>query len=699
MAGNLTAMIASIFSGAVSTDPYFNYTTLLLSTTATNGQQNNTFQDSSTNNFTITRNPATGPNAPTQGTFSPFSPTWWSNYFDGTGDYLQTASNAAFDLGTGNFTLEFWVNPTGVSQAFITRQSSASGWGNIQWYLNTDASGNLVLAVSNGVNGTNVFANPNIPRNAWSHVAIVRNTNIWYVYLNGVSQSLANGTAYSSSMETNATGQPLNIGGFPGWALTTGNIADVRLVKGIPVYTGNFTPPTKPLSTSGAASASAYSSTTNVNTTFAASATSLLTCQSNRFVDNSNNNFTITRNGDTSVVPFSPFNPTSAWSASTVGGSGYFDGTGDYLTANDNTALELGSSNFCLEFMYYPTSSANTDFVTKRVNASSYGVIIAQTGLALNFWLSSNGSSWDLFSNAALGSVTLNAWNHLAIYRIGNAWYSSLNGTITTLSASLSGSVVNNAANWNIGGNNYASGSVIGYLSNFRLVIGSSVYTSTSAPIPTAPLTAITNTSLLLNFTNSGIYDATAKNVLETVGTAQASTTQAKFGTTSMYFDGVTTPADYLIPPLSPYSRIGSGDYTLEMWLRPGNVTTLQALLSYGSTAFRIFLNSSNIWFLNSGTTIVQYNSVVTTANQWYYLVLVRKGSSGTNCAIFLNGTRLSTGFANTTDFNTGTPNIGGEGASNLYQGYMQDFRLTRFARYDPANSTITVPTAAFPVQ
>jgi hypothetical protein len=187
--------------------------------------------------------------------------------------------------------------------------------------------------------------------------------------------------------------------------------------------------------------------------------------------------------------------------------------------------------------------------------------------------------------------------------------------------------------------------------------------------------------------------------VLETVGTAQASTTQAKFGTTSMYFDGVTTPADYLIPPLSPYTRIGAGDYTLEMWLRPGNVTNLQALLSFGSGSFRIFLNSSNIWFLNGGGSIVQYNSVVTTANQWYYLVLVRKGSSGTNCAIFLDGTRLSTGFANTTDFNTGTPQIAAESGGSLYQGYMQDFRLTRFARYDPANSTITVPTAAFPVQ
>jgi len=58
----------------VDSDPYFNYTTLLLPGNGTNGAQNNTFVDSSTNAFTITRNGNT-----TQGTFSPFSQTGWSN--------------------------------------------------------------------------------------------------------------------------------------------------------------------------------------------------------------------------------------------------------------------------------------------------------------------------------------------------------------------------------------------------------------------------------------------------------------------------------------------------------------------------------------------------------------------------------------------------------------------------------------------
>ena len=46
MAGNLTAMIASIFSGGVTADPYYEYTTLLLPGNGTNGAQNNLFLDS-----------------------------------------------------------------------------------------------------------------------------------------------------------------------------------------------------------------------------------------------------------------------------------------------------------------------------------------------------------------------------------------------------------------------------------------------------------------------------------------------------------------------------------------------------------------------------------------------------------------------------------------------------------------------------
>ena len=85
-------------------DPNFENVTLLLHGDGTNGGQNNTFVDGSTNNFTITRNGNT-----TQGSFSPYG-DFWSNYFDGTGDALTTATSAALNIFTsGDFTVELFA--------------------------------------------------------------------------------------------------------------------------------------------------------------------------------------------------------------------------------------------------------------------------------------------------------------------------------------------------------------------------------------------------------------------------------------------------------------------------------------------------------------------------------------------------------------------------------------------------------------
>ena len=105
MSGVLHGVIASLKTAVASvTDAYFKYVSLLLNTTSTNGAQNNTFLDSSTNAFSVTRNGDT-----TQGSFNPYMPTgYWSGYFDGAGDFLSVPDDAAFLL-TGDFTVEAWI--------------------------------------------------------------------------------------------------------------------------------------------------------------------------------------------------------------------------------------------------------------------------------------------------------------------------------------------------------------------------------------------------------------------------------------------------------------------------------------------------------------------------------------------------------------------------------------------------------------
>ena len=73
-------------------DAQFNYVAMLLHGDGTNGAQNNTFLDSSTNNFSITRNGNT-----TQGSFSPYGSNW-SMYTDNSANYILFPQNSNYDL-------------------------------------------------------------------------------------------------------------------------------------------------------------------------------------------------------------------------------------------------------------------------------------------------------------------------------------------------------------------------------------------------------------------------------------------------------------------------------------------------------------------------------------------------------------------------------------------------------------------------
>ena len=185
-----------------------------------------------------------------------------------------------------------------------------------------------------------------------------------------------------------------------------GSISNLRIVKGTAVYTSNFTPSTTPLT--------------------AITNTSLLTCQSNRFKDNSANNYAIVPYGTTSVQRFSPFAPTAEYSTATIGGSGYFDGNGDYLSVADNAALILGTSDFTIECWVYPlaVNGSNANPLINKLNGgSNTGWLLGMSSTSL--WQFSTGSSVIVRA----GAVSLNTWTHLAAVRSSGTTTLYVNGT------------------------------------------------------------------------------------------------------------------------------------------------------------------------------------------------------------------------------------------------------------------------------
>jgi hypothetical protein len=647
-----------------NSDQYFNYNSLLLNGDGTNGAQNNTFLDSSTNNFTITRNGNT-----TQGSFSPYG-NLWSNYLNGSTCYLNAPSSTNFAMGSGNFTIEAWIYPTTTSAGTRVFEFSGNTY-NID--INTSATGKI--SYYNGSSSIISSGTP-ITINAWQHIALVRNSGTATIYVNGVS------VASSSDSGNITAAQTLYIGGVTnGWF--QGYISNVRVNKGTAVYTSNFTPSTTPLT--------------------AISGTQLLTCQSNRFIDNSSNAFAITTSGTPSVQRFSPFNPTAPYSTTTIGGSGYFDGTNSSnLSIPSSSAWSFGSGNFTWEAWVYPAlSSGDTGDHWVISWPTSYG-----SGGGSVFGLNIYNGGWrvGMFNSYEItGSATpyYNQWNHIALVRNGNTLTFYINGTSF---GSISVSGVTFTANGGPYISSYASSpggnnSWVGYLSDIR-INNTALYTTTFTP-PTAPETAVSGTQLLLSYQNAGIPDLAMQNDLQTVGSAQVSTSVKKYGTGSLSFDGSTS---YLNQPANPVYNFGSGNFTIESWVY---------ITSYSGGPF-IFDSESNssygvgiqistsgkavFWYSTNGTTFPNITGGTTlSTGTWYHIAVVRNGSA---LNLYINGVSdASTTISGSISY-TGYNIIGARSnlptsVTNYFNGYLDDFRITvGLARY---TANFTPPTSALP--
>ena len=434
--------------------------------------------------------------------FGPFGDGYWSNYFDGTGDYLTTNSTNAIRFTTGAYTVEMWIFPlTGSGERGIFSTSGSSIYGISMWRSGTTL---YLEERATAYNSANPRLTGTITLNKWSHIALSRDST------SGTLRGFIDGTQFSSTTT--------NLRDIQGYAATIGDnastansfdgyISNVRLTN-LNLYTGTFTPSTTP-----------FTSDSN---------TKLLACQSSRFIENSSTGLTITVSGNTSINEFTPFeylkrqtklitsqgnrfkdiipnrhsitltgdpdvstNTPFTQSKTVNVGSGYFDGTGDYVSVADSTDFTFSNSDFTVECWVYFKTASGTQYV--------YGQSHSSAASATSIQLYSSGTTiygWTGFGSAS-GTIKAKEWTHVAFVRQSDTLYLYLNGKLSGTAAAGTNSVTDSTGVFALGRvGAYDAAYFNGYISDFNLINGTAKYSSNFTP-PSSTISAHANTKLL----------------------------------------------------------------------------------------------------------------------------------------------------------------------------------------------------------
>ena len=226
-----------------------------------------------------------------------------------------------------------------------------------------------------------------------------------------------------------------------------------------------------------------------------------------------------------------------------------------------------------------------------------------------------------------------------------------------------------------------------GYISNLRWVTGTAVYTSDFIP-STAPLTAISNTKLLLNTVIGNTYkDSSSNNVTLTEKGSSTSTVSfnspfspsiMNLNSRCLFFSG---SGQYLASaPSTPTNSLGAGDFTIEMWIYILSLNTSMKVLSQGSYTtgeYHFTINSDTTGiFTEANTTKITFTAGSFQPGRWIHVSICRAGSVIRG---FLNGT-LNVSASSTYNYSAVTAVFIGSNTTTIRQdfhGYMDDLRIS----------------------
>jgi hypothetical protein len=622
--------------------------------------QSSVTTDASTNNFTLTN---TG-GVTLSTTVSPFivAQTGTSAVFNGSSSSMYIANSNAFAFGSGAFTVECWFYLTSISSSNMDIINMWKGSLTYAYQMWISPAGQIYV----DINGSQCLIGGSVVANTWYHVAWVNDGTTFSLYLNGTQ--IASHTAFA----INSTTSLLYIGAnddpsfllwyFPGY------ISNLRIVKGVAVYTGAFTPPTQALTATQSAG-------TNISAISAAvagvSGTQLLLFQNNITTDASVNNFTLNNTNVTTTSTIPSFS-----TVLTNGYSIYCSGSSQYLNAPSSSAFTFGTNNFTIEGWIYLASGTTGTLYDGRTSSNSVSAQIYINSSIVYYAVAGT----NVITGATLSATT---WYHIAVVRNSGSTKLYVNGT-------QSGSTYTDSNNYVIGSPYIGTGynlsyPLTGYITNLRVVPGA-VYTANFTS-PTSPLTS----SLYLGISISAISAPTTSN-----------------GYYALSFTGNTL--QYVSVPGTPFV-FGTSAFTVECWVYVNSFAGTPVVIdnyvtggsgSYTTSQWQLIFTTTGTLQFNYATSASAITTVVTTSTVsvgvWTHIAAVRTSTSSNGFVIYINGVAGVTATLSASIGANATSSIGIQTYSKTLPmlGFISNVRLTSgVAVYTGAFTPQTSPLAA----
>lgn len=210
---------------------------------------------------------------------------------------------------------------------------------------------------------------------------------------------------------------------------------------------------------------------------------------STTFTDASLNPKAITRSGNTKISTTQ-----SKWGE----GSGYFDGSGDYLSTPYSATLDLVNQVFSVDGWVYPTHSANTvgrtiagsgggNYAYNSTNGVHWIIQIGTSNqLSLKYWSGSAAATANLG-----GTISANAWTHISVCKLPGMIYGGVAGAVTPVAAAMvrPSTAPSLAVGATPGDSGSSTWAFTGYMQDFRITPGiarnTADFTPPAAALPT----------------------------------------------------------------------------------------------------------------------------------------------------------------------------------------------------------------------